>query len=253
MGLAICALSLAGLWPVPSPIFPEPNFSSRNLRRRWLRVLIFGGMGLAAVLIALLFWLQRPQNDRRAQHRGDSPDGMYDAMGQTWHAMRVFGGDRTFYRFIVQGRAGAVWEKWDVEVPYDKLATSYVLLSRDEILFGKHGSIAWSEDGKRASFRVNGVEVAGFETRRKADRVGKAEITPEQVARAFMEAFLSGDVDKARSLLGPPMSDHRPDHLAKELSNSEDLRLGSPSFETWHVEDPYAVTPPDVHPSRFGG
>ena len=116
-------------------------------------------------------------------------------------------------------------------------------LSNDDILFGKHGFIVWSEDGKRASFRVNGVEVAGFDTETgKPTGPGGAEITPEQVARAFMEAFLSGDVDKARSLLGPPISDHRPDHLAKELSNSEDLRLGSPSFETWHVEDPYAVT-----------
>jgi serine/threonine protein kinase/protocatechuate 3,4-dioxygenase beta subunit len=33
LGLGICALSLAGLWPFPSPLFPEPNFSSRNLRR----------------------------------------------------------------------------------------------------------------------------------------------------------------------------------------------------------------------------
>ncbi|MBE0541236.1 MAG: protein kinase [Verrucomicrobia bacterium] len=33
VGLAICVLSLAGLWPFPSPWFPEPNFSSRNLRR----------------------------------------------------------------------------------------------------------------------------------------------------------------------------------------------------------------------------
>lgn len=34
VGLVICALSLAGIWPFPSPWFPEPNFSSRNLRRR---------------------------------------------------------------------------------------------------------------------------------------------------------------------------------------------------------------------------
>jgi tRNA A-37 threonylcarbamoyl transferase component Bud32 len=33
VGLAICVLSLAGIWPFPSPWFPEPNFSSRNLRR----------------------------------------------------------------------------------------------------------------------------------------------------------------------------------------------------------------------------
>jgi serine/threonine protein kinase len=30
----IGAVSLAGFWPFPSPFFPEPSFSSRNLRRR---------------------------------------------------------------------------------------------------------------------------------------------------------------------------------------------------------------------------
>lgn len=29
----IAVTSLAGLWPLPSPLFPEPSFSSRNLRR----------------------------------------------------------------------------------------------------------------------------------------------------------------------------------------------------------------------------
>ncbi|MCX6905991.1 MAG: serine/threonine-protein kinase, partial [Verrucomicrobia bacterium] len=33
IGLLICILSWAGIWPFPSPLFPEPNFSSRNLRR----------------------------------------------------------------------------------------------------------------------------------------------------------------------------------------------------------------------------
>jgi tRNA A-37 threonylcarbamoyl transferase component Bud32 len=33
VGLVICKLSLGGIWPFPSLWFPEPNFSSRNLRR----------------------------------------------------------------------------------------------------------------------------------------------------------------------------------------------------------------------------
>lgn len=33
LGLGICVLSAIGWWPFPSPLFPEPNFSSRNLRR----------------------------------------------------------------------------------------------------------------------------------------------------------------------------------------------------------------------------
>ncbi|MCC6824059.1 MAG: serine/threonine protein kinase, partial [Verrucomicrobia subdivision 3 bacterium] len=32
VGLAICVLQLVGVWPFASPWFPEPNFSSRNLR-----------------------------------------------------------------------------------------------------------------------------------------------------------------------------------------------------------------------------
>ena len=34
LGMGICVLSIAGFWPFPSPLFPEPNFSSRNLRRK---------------------------------------------------------------------------------------------------------------------------------------------------------------------------------------------------------------------------
>ena len=33
IGLGICGLTYAGLWPFPTPLFPYPNFSSRNLRR----------------------------------------------------------------------------------------------------------------------------------------------------------------------------------------------------------------------------
>ncbi len=33
IGMSICILSWIGRWPFPSPLFPEPNFSSRNLRR----------------------------------------------------------------------------------------------------------------------------------------------------------------------------------------------------------------------------
>ncbi|HTX22223.1 MAG TPA: protein kinase [Candidatus Aquilonibacter sp.] len=34
IGLAVCLLCLAGVWPFPSRRFPAPNFSSRNLSRR---------------------------------------------------------------------------------------------------------------------------------------------------------------------------------------------------------------------------
>ncbi|MCW5553112.1 MAG: protein kinase [Verrucomicrobiae bacterium] len=73
IGLIICALSLAGLWPFPSPWFPEPNFSSRNLRRhkamagseaqqspRFSRTAIVGALWAPLFLIvgvsSLAFW-----------------------------------------------------------------------------------------------------------------------------------------------------------------------------------------------------
>jgi serine/threonine protein kinase len=86
VGLVICALSLAGHWPFPSPWFPEPNFSSRNRRRwtagenrqgisgwlrrslipedtatRWAQGLSFG----AALVILVLGFLELPKFDLR--------------------------------------------------------------------------------------------------------------------------------------------------------------------------------------------
>ena len=66
VGLGICTLSLAGIWPFPSPWFPEPNFSSRNLRRwnaaaaseaelgpRFSRTAIWGACCLALAALAV--------------------------------------------------------------------------------------------------------------------------------------------------------------------------------------------------------
>ena len=89
---------------------------------------------------------------------------MYSALGQTWHAMRIFGGDRTFYAFVVQGKGGHVFERWEVPVPFEKLATNYLAMALDHIRFAQHGRIVWSDDSKRVSFQVNGIEVSGFDT-----------------------------------------------------------------------------------------
>ncbi len=132
-------------------------------RKSRMKFAVIIGLVIAAVA-ALLFWAQQPRMIDERNIAADSPDEMFTAMGQTYHAMRIFDSDRTFYRFQVQGRAGAVFERWDVPVPYNKLATSYVLLSRDEVLFGKHGEIVWSDDGKRVSFRVRGTEVSAYNT-----------------------------------------------------------------------------------------
>jgi serine/threonine protein kinase len=267
LGMGICVLSIAGFWPFPSPLFPEPNFSSRNLRRNktnaspsdpsqiesatprssarsepltplaWLifslavmaflpgslldRVVFgvsFFGAGLlvirwigkrrqmasnrtsappggepaptesstparkrdgkprtmtwmligSAILVvamtALFFSMQRPRLQDETTISSDSPDGMHSALVQTWHAMRVFDDDHTFYKFVVQGRGGAVFETWELPVPYGELAANHVLLSPDEVSFAKHGHIVWSDDSKRVSFQVKDVEVSAFNT-----------------------------------------------------------------------------------------
>jgi len=185
-----------------APPSQDPAGKQRRTLAALVGIIAFTTVGAAA----LLCWLQRPVMIDGRTLSADSPDGMQSARGQTWRTMRIFDSDRTFYRFTVQGRAGAVWEKWEVAVPYDKLATSYVLLSIDEILFGKHGRIVWSDDSKRASFQVNGIEVAGFDTETgKPTEAGGAQDTPEQVAHAFMDAMRSGDIDAAMACMGTEM------------------------------------------------
>jgi len=134
--------------------------------RRMRKALATIGTSLVVLTAAtfLLFWVQRPQLYDDKTITADSPDGMSISSGQTWHAMRIFGGDRTFYRFVVQGKGGSVFEDWEVPVPIDTLASSYVAMSMDEISFANNGRIVWSEDSKRVSFQVNGVEVSAFDT-----------------------------------------------------------------------------------------
>jgi hypothetical protein len=185
------------------------------------------GLVIAAVA-ALFFWTQQPRMIDERTIAADSPDEMFSAMGQTWHSMRIMGGDRTFYRFIVWGRAGAVFESWEVPVPTEKLATSYAHLSLDEVLFGKHGKIVWSDDGKRASFQVKGIEVAGFDTESGKPTPPLESIHPtpsdtvmfgplpgsdgidemEQTARAFMTAIRDGDFDAATKWMSPELKAH---------------------------------------------
>jgi serine/threonine protein kinase len=63
VGLGICGLTWAGLWPFPSPFFPEPNFSSRNLRRgrATARVALAGLLVLAVPLVSILLYLAGQQ------------------------------------------------------------------------------------------------------------------------------------------------------------------------------------------------
>jgi serine/threonine protein kinase len=66
LGLIICAVRIAGLWPFPSLLFPRPNFSSRNLaaadagsqhhKAPWSPLLILMSIGLTILCVGLAFW-----------------------------------------------------------------------------------------------------------------------------------------------------------------------------------------------------
>lgn len=134
-----------------------------QMRRLWRRVGMFLGVLGCLALVALFFgiWLQRPR-PYGATISSTSPDEMVSVTAETFHAMRIFGGDESFYRFRVQAYAGSIHEQWEIPVPYQLLAQNYVLLALDSIVFDPHGSIVWSEDSQRVSFRVNGFEVSAF-------------------------------------------------------------------------------------------
>jgi predicted Ser/Thr protein kinase len=129
--------------------------------RRRRKFVILSSLVLMVSMLLIGTWLQRPR-PLGMTIAASTPDNMLFAGAQTFHAMRIFGGDKSYYRFHVQGYAGAIFEVWTASVPREKLAVEYTLLSRDDIQFDGHGSIVWSDDGLRVSFRVNDVEVSAF-------------------------------------------------------------------------------------------
>lgn len=95
----------------------------------------------------------------------DSPDGRYAARASTEHAMRIFGSDKTFFRFSVQGPD--FFDLWERQIPFGRLAKNYADRSLDAYAFRGnigtvHGQIVWSEDSQRVSFRMRGLEVSAF-------------------------------------------------------------------------------------------
>ncbi len=211
-------------------------------RKSRMKFAVIIGLVIAAVA-ALFFWAQQPRMIDERTIAAGSPDEMFSARGQTWHSMNIMGGDRTFYVFIVQGRAGAVFESWEVPVPYEKLATSYVLLSRDEILFGKHGEIVWSDDGKRVSFRVNGIEVAGFDTESGKPMEPRDEKTVLQPSPRFSEwqVYTLHDLESGRKDGCLNLSRGHMDTLTEERWRTE----GADALLT-------VVPSPCFNPSRVG-
>ncbi|MCF7674495.1 MAG: protein kinase, partial [Akkermansiaceae bacterium] len=208
---------------------------------------------LGLVLTALLFWVQRPRPWDGSALSGESYDQMFVAGGRTWYAKRIFGDDCTFYRFEVHGRGGSVVERWDVKVPFKKLATNSARPPRHKISFANNGGVFWSEDSKRVSFRVNGVEVAGFDTDTgKPTRPEGEGETPEEVLRDYTEAGFNGDIRQALSMIGPPLSETREEvaNALLRLRVREEDKAQPLELAEWHKEGDYALAryenPPEM-------
>jgi len=133
-------------------------------RRRWWNI----GGALAAVLAlgggAVVYFARQPRTVGTLLS-SDSPDGRYAAWAGTEHAMRVFGDDKTFFSFCVQGPDS--FDRWETPIQFDRLATNYADRALDDYAFRghdgtAHGQIVWSDDSQRVSFRMRGIEVSAF-------------------------------------------------------------------------------------------
>lgn len=126
-----------------------------SFRKNWLIwvVLILLWVGMGAIL-----FVQRPRQIDGLSG-SESSDEIYSVSASTWSRMRIFGSDRFFYRFELQGRGGTVHEVWDVPVPTAKLAKDYLSSPISEYFFESKGSIQWKDNYRKVGFMVSGVEV----------------------------------------------------------------------------------------------
>lgn len=141
---------------------PEDNSLKLHTAFRW-RWTAGATAGLLVLGTLVFVWVQRAQ-PLDTPLTSDSPRGEFSALASTWRAMRFFGPDLLSYRFSVQGRGGAAFQKWEVPVPVAELTDIPQAQPWDHYSFEKHGRIRWSEDGTKVSFRVRDVEVSAFNT-----------------------------------------------------------------------------------------
>ena len=157
-----------GVAPEPGESTSQPPSTSLPKRRGWE-----GAVAALLCATAFIFWLQRPRLLEDA-YLSKSPDGRYSALAHTFRAMRIFGGERWYYRFTVQGPAGAPSKRWDVPIPTAMLTTNSLAMSLDDLVFNSYngGRIQWSEDGQRVLFSVRGIAVLAFNvTTRSTERL----------------------------------------------------------------------------------
>lgn len=115
-------------------------------------------LGVCWILLGTLIYLQRPRHvDKMVS--ADSSDKLFAATGTTWSQMRIFGSDKLYYKFNLQGRGGTINQTWRVAVPTSKLAKDYLSSPSSNYYFSKHGAIEWSTDNAVVRFIVDGIEV----------------------------------------------------------------------------------------------
>jgi serine/threonine protein kinase len=108
-------------------------------------------VAVAVALTAALVWVQRPECIDQGP-AADSPDGLYTAQAQTWAANRIFGDDRTFYRFILRKKDGPVLEQQDVGYSAMRIKNYPQLMAQIDTRFSECGQIVWADDSGQVSF-----------------------------------------------------------------------------------------------------
>ncbi len=153
--------------------------------------------------VASIQWTQRPRQWGTILI-SDSPDGRYTALASTFHAMRIFGSDSLYYRFIVQGLGGSVFEKWDVPIPTEKLSTNHLAMPVDELVFNSNsGHIQWSADSERVSFSLRGIEVFAYNT---ATHSASPSVQTQKSGRVTSEASFGPIIERVVELGKTPPS-----------------------------------------------
>ncbi len=129
--------------------------------QRWLKRIAFSLALVLALGGGAVFYLAQQPRSIGGMGWADSPDGRYSARGGAEYAMRIFGGDKFYYVFSLQGPD--FFDRWEVPIPFDRLATNYTDRAVADYTFDpQHGRIVWSEDSQRVSFLMRGIEVSAF-------------------------------------------------------------------------------------------
>ena len=218
------------------------QFSTRKPSRRAWKLATVVAMLLLTVT-ACIFWIQRPHRLGEVVFR-DSPNGHYSARAETYHAMRVFGGDKIFYRFGVQGLGGSLFKHWDIPVPIEKLSTGYLVQPIAEYAFDKHGRIEWAVDSSSVRFLVRDVEVFSCDPRKTRDTNDTSAVSQQHGPNVRIMGTVA-DSATGKPIVGARVADNvynaRPNRAPQETWTDANGRY---ELNTWYEEHTLAASAP---------